>query len=1403
MDDETPPPAPAPAVATRRRRRGLVLVLAGVVATIALLSTLTGGLYWAAFTPGGTAWLLANLARMGIGISATEPKGALVGDFSAQQVVVDIRGTKVVIDEPAWQALGVSYAGFAGAWATLDVTSLKARRVTLTLPPPNDKPLTLPRNLGLPFTLHVHQLQVDEVHLPWLTQPFRDVHAEVQLGAEQGALHRVDGLRVRLDPLQIEGNGRIATSGEMPLEVDLRAAQDPRAAGPALPTWAKTLRADWRAQLKAKGPLARIDLEAMLRAQGQQFDGTGTYAMLEHWPLPRLDLRTQSLDLSAILSAAPLTSLSGQLTITESRATAGTAGELLAKGDFRNAQPGRWDQQRVPVRGLQIELQARTDQVTSLELRRFEAQLAGLRDAGTLQGRGHWNADGFELTAQLAQVQPSGLDARLPAMTLSGPLTLSGQTPKGTDGQPIRPSFTAAADLSGRLTDFAQAVQVKLAASGDENRIELQEFRATAGGANAALSGRADRDASVWRIKATAGLVEFDPRPWFPGPAGSAWQKGPHRLNLKGNADLSVPETAAGEKRGNWRQRLTQIVGMVTAELGDSVFAGVPVTGQAAARRSSANDTVHINTLLDAADNKLQAEVAIALDEVGNRDQGSFEIDAPHLARIAPLLQLVPAALPYTPGLSGQAQAQGHYRGRWPVVASEGTAQLQALRAGPLASEQTQLRWKFGSTPDAPLDVALDITQAAWGAQQIGATTLQLKGLPGAHELHMRSLLKAAPPAWMEAVQQRAGAADTPFSRTRIQLDAKGGLEGGFLDGAHSSTPLTWKGMLQQLDVRSGESGNASLLVTKNISVELTGQPLRQLTVSAGRADILGAGLRWERIEWRPGEGVHAQQLDMQAELEPIAIAPLLRRMQPSFGWGGDLTIGGKVVIKQTDRFTADIVIERKGGDLNVTDETGTQALGLTDIRLALEAKDGQWNFTQGLAGASVGTAAGALVVHTSPTSAWPEASAPVEGVMVAQVDNLGAWGGWVPAGWRLGGNLRASASIGGRFGGIEYTGELKGDGISVRNLLLGVNVTQGEVDISLQGDTAKITTLRARAGNGEVRMDGDARLGETPQARLSLVADKFQLFGRIDRRVIVSGQAGVLLTKEKLDIDGKFGVDEALIDFTRSSAPGLAGDVTVTGRPGAEEEAATASTPGPARAVNVNLQLTLGEQLRLRGRGIDTRLRGDLKLTTPGNKPALNGTVSAADGTYAAYGQKLQIDRGEVVFSGAIDNPRVDIEATRPNLDVRVGVVINGPLMSLRVRLFSEPEMSNTDKLSWLMLGRASEGLGKSDAALLQRAALALLAGEGEGVTDQITKALGLDEISVSSNTTAADTRETLVSVGKQLSRRVFLTYEQNLNTSTGSVQLTYRIAQRFLARVQSGINDQSVDFIWAWRWE
>ena len=52
------------------------------------------------------------------------------------------------------------------------------------------------------------------------------------------------------------------------------------------------------------------------------------------------------------------------------------------------------------------------------------------------------------------------------------------------------------------------------------------------------------------------------------------------------------------------------------------------------------------------------------------------------------------------------------------------------------------------------------------------------------------------------------------------------------------------------------------------------------------------------RFAWQAGEGRAPMRLDARAELDPLRIAPLLRRLQPDFGWGGDLTIAGHVDIR-------------------------------------------------------------------------------------------------------------------------------------------------------------------------------------------------------------------------------------------------------------------------------------------------------------------------------------------------------------------------------------------------------------------------------------------------------------------------------------------------------------------------
>jgi translocation and assembly module TamB len=1408
------PPSPA---APRATRRGLSPWLVVLLAIVLLLGAVFATVWWAARRDAGTAWLLMQIP----GVRVTAPKGALIGDFEAGRVEVQLPGGgALILHGPGWKSLRIEPAS-GRPKLRIVIERLYANRVevkpgTTT----STEPARPPDDLYLPIELVVQALQVEQIDAaPLGATPLRGLRARIHLGAGGGTQHRIDALALDLDRLHATGRLQIGAAAPMPLEIHVELAQQGAIAD-----------ANWSASASLAGPLAEPRLQATLRATPanaqakhrapQSLDLSATLRPFAPWPLGEAQARLQGLDLSALHSQAPITALSGGL---QARSEARDKPASLV-AELSNAEAGRWNDGRLPLRSVRTELAVRPDDTGRIELRSFDAELGSTRQAaGRVQAQGRWAADTWSLDATLTAIRPALLDARAAAMQLGGPVQLRARAPAG--GAPGRiETLDLKADLQGTLASPkpARAVQLRLDGSWHDDaqgqRVELREALASTGAARASLGGRATHAArsTSWQVSAQATLTEFDPLPWWPGREDSPWRAGPHRLNAKADVEVAVPVDAAASapatapatapvRSVGIAERLAALRGKAHLMLANSKLAGVPLSGDAKLTNENGRQAVAaIELELDGNRSSLNGRLATRAGATD--DQWDLAIAAPTLTRVAPLWRLVRDGRADA-ALAGSLNASAHVEGRWPAaLMARGQADAAALRVDTVSVQKAEARWQLGTRLDAPVDAQLRLDGIAAGQAALESAQLLLRGTGRDHTLDLRAESKLRPPEWADKLQAPAPAASAAPAPSAAILAAQGGLIEGTGGGAAG-----WRGSLRQLELRSMRADVPAWLRTRDVGIELrwaAGAPW-QAELQPGRAEVLGAALRWSRVAWRAADGNAAAQIEARAELEPLAVAPLLARAQPEFGWGGDLTVSGRIDIRSAPSFAADIVLERARGDLTVTEETGTQSLGLTDLRLALNAANGTWSFTQGLAGSTLGVAAGALVARTSPSEVWPPAETPIEGVLELRVANLGTWGTWVPAGWRLGGALRTSASIGGRFGAPEYTGVVSGQALSVRNYLQGVNVSDGEVAIQLQGASARIERFSARGGNGTLKLAGNASFGAAPQAQLTLEADKFQVLGRVDRRVVASGKAQLKLAADKLALDGKFGIDEGLIDFTRGDAPSLSDDVKVVRSPrpngatAAQPAPGAASAPGapnPLAKIELDLRVDLGEQLRLRGRGLDTGLRGELRVSSPGGRLAVNGTVRTAEGTYAAYGQKLTVDRGEISFNGPADNPRLDIEATRPNLDVRVGVAVTGTAVNPRVRLFSEPELSEMDKLSWLVLGRASDGLGRTDTALLQRAALALLSGEGPGATDQIINAIGLDEVSLRQS--EGEVRETIVSLGKQLSRRWYVGYERSLAATAGTWQLVYRVAKRFTLRAQSG-EDSSLDAIWTWRWQ
>jgi translocation and assembly module TamB len=353
------------------------------------------------------------------------------------------------------------------------------------------------------------------------------------------------------------------------------------------------------------------------------------------------------------------------------------------------------------------------------------------------------------------------------------------------------------------------------------------------------------------------------------------------------------------------------------------------------------------------------------------------------------------------------------------------------------------------------------------------------------------------------------------------------------------------------------------------------------------------------------------------------------------------------------------------------------------------------------------------------------------------------------------------------------------------------VNLKDGVLRVELQDDALLLKELTLHGGKGTLTADGNATLaGAAPIVKISFRADKLMALSRPDRVLVLSGNGDLGLQEEKFYANAKLKADRALIELPDPSAASLGDDVVIVGdTPRKPKQEAGFSK------VNLVLEFDLGDDFVVVGKGLDARLAGLTTLRLDGKPPpTAEGTIRVVKGTYAAYGQRLVIERGIVNFSGPIDNPGLDIVAMRKNQPVEAGVAITGTALNPRLTLVSDPVVPDTEKVSWLVLGRGLSGSNKNDLALVQAAAGALLAkGQSVSLQARIAQATGLDEVGIS----GSGVEGSVLTLGKRLSSRVYLTFERGLTGASNIAKLRYALTPRWSLETQAG-SDTALDLFY-----
>ncbi len=339
-----------------------------------------------------------------------------------------------------------------------------------------------------------------------------------------------------------------------------------------------------------------------------------------------------------------------------------------------------------------------------------------------------------------------------------------------------------------------------------------------------------------------------------------------------------------------------------------------------------------------------------------------------------------------------------------------------------------------------------------------------------------------------------------------------------------------------------------------------------------------------------------------------------------------------------------------------------------------------------------------------------------------------------------------------------------------------GIRLEGMNAHVLLNNDQVTIPSFFIRSGSGHI--SGDAVLSLESRRigtfRGTLKGERFQAVNLPEMQVSINPNLTFDGTTKNLSVNGSMLVPEALFrqqlkDTLIKPSP----DVIVITKEAKPRE----TSPFP---VDVTMAVTLGDRVRVNAFGVDTRLTGTVQIAMRDvNDISARGVISTVNGKYDAYGVKLDIAKGHVVFSGgSLDQATLDGLATRKVDDVLAGVRITGTVSAPLVDLYSKPAMPDMDILSYIVLGRPGYG-GQSDTALLARAAGALLtSGRSSGLQDKLKRRLGLDTIEIESG--SGDISGSIIKIGKYLSPKLYISYGRSIFTGENLFGLRYNVSKR-----------------------
>uniref|UniRef100_B8DS86 Translocation and assembly module TamB C-terminal domain-containing protein n=1 Tax=Nitratidesulfovibrio vulgaris (strain DSM 19637 / Miyazaki F) TaxID=883 RepID=B8DS86_NITV9 len=209
---------------------------------------------------------------------------------------------------------------------------------------------------------------------------------------------------------------------------------------------------------------------------------------------------------------------------------------------------------------------------------------------------------------------------------------------------------------------------------------------------------------------------------------------------------------------------------------------------------------------------------------------------------------------------------------------------------------------------------------------------------------------------------------------------------------------------------------------------------------------------------------------------------------------------------------------------------------------------------------------------------------------------------------------------------------------------------------------------------------------------------------------------------------------------LTPHAAPGSSAESSPMAATGPMDAPPTASAAGPSMSSTgprLDLRIVAPQRFFIRGRGLDSEWRGDLRVAGSAASPALTGTLSPVRGRFDLLAKPFSLSRGNITFTGEQPpNPALDLDLTNEGPAVTAVAHVGGTARRPALALSSTPPLPQDEVMSYVLFGKPLTELSRFEA--LQAAnALRTLSGAGGDfdVLTSVRRTLGVDVLRVGSS--------------------------------------------------------------------